>query len=462
MKKVLLIISLILVVPTIKAQIYADSNLNKFNIGELKQLSVKSVDTEKVKIYVYIGQLYWYGIDGVGTAQSKTDVEIPHKDSSFIYLFKAYNLSKKNNFVSGIKSALLRLLSNYSALEDYNSAVKTASELIALSEETKDTINLINGLIQKGFFYGGAKDYTNQLIYSKKAIDISFKIGEYQSYILALGNTGDAYMNLNILDSANFYFSIANTFCLSKNILDPLTTVNLAEINYKLGQYEIALPIYKRGLELSSGHLRVDIIQAIANTFEKLGNKDSAFFYCKRAYRGSGKYFNFGFEYLKGILSASEKLYLLYKPINIDSAFFYQSIYISAKDSLFNQERVRLLEKNTIAEELKQNEISEKKVQEQEQRKRNIKLGLIAIFIPLFASMVYLISRKKKKNTKFVSLMGLASLLMLFEFISLLLHPYIEKFTKHDAVYMYLVSLIIASLLVPLHHKLEGWVKSKL
>jgi hypothetical protein len=58
--------------------------------------------------------------------------------------------------------------------------------------------------------------------------------------------------------------------------------------------------------------------------------------------------------------------------------------------------------------------------------------------------------------------MGLASLLMLFEFISLLIHPFIEKITHHDAVLMYLILLLIASLLVPLHHKLEGWVKDKI
>jgi len=51
---------------------------------------------------------------------------------------------------------------------------------------------------------------------------------------------------------------------------------------------------------------------------------------------------------------------------------------------------------------------------------------------------------------------------MVFEFISLLIHPIVEKKTHHDPIIMYIVLLLVASILVPLHHKLEGWVKDKI
>ncbi len=57
--------------------------------------------------------------------------------------------------------------------------------------------------------------------------------------------------------------------------------------------------------------------------------------------------------------------------------------------------------------------------------------------------------------------MGLLALLMLFEFIAMVIHPYIEEWTHDIPVLMLLVLVAVASLLVPLHHKLEHWVKEK-
>ena len=57
--------------------------------------------------------------------------------------------------------------------------------------------------------------------------------------------------------------------------------------------------------------------------------------------------------------------------------------------------------------------------------------------------------------------MGLLGLLLMFQFIALLIHPYIEEWTHHTPVFMLLILVAVASLLVPLHHKLEYWVKAR-
>lgn len=96
---------------------------------------------------------------------------------------------------------------------------------------------------------------------------------------------------------------------------------------------------------------------------------------------------------------------------------------------------------------------------EKEYRLRNIQLGLIGVFIPLFAAFVYFLGRKNKGNNKVIVLLGIGSLLMLFEFISLLIHPSVEKLTNHNAILMYIILLLIALILVPLHHCLERIIK---
>jgi hypothetical protein len=54
------------------------------------------------------------------------------------------------------------------------------------------------------------------------------------------------------------------------------------------------------------------------------------------------------------------------------------------------------------------------------------------------------------------------SLLLVFEFLNLLLHPFLEIVTHHSPILMLLALVCIAALLVPLHHRLEKWATTKL
>ena len=67
-------------------------------------------------------------------------------------------------------------------------------------------------------------------------------------------------------------------------------------------------------------------------------------------------------------------------------------------------------------------------------------------------------SRSIIVNEKWIEFLGLLGLLIVFEFINLLIHPYLAAATHHSPVWMLLALVVIAALLVPLHHKLEHWV----
>ncbi len=51
---------------------------------------------------------------------------------------------------------------------------------------------------------------------------------------------------------------------------------------------------------------------------------------------------------------------------------------------------------------------------------------------------------------------------MIFEFINLLVHPFLERVTHHSPILMLLALVAIASLLIPLHHHVEKWIKEKM
>ncbi len=67
-----------------------------------------------------------------------------------------------------------------------------------------------------------------------------------------------------------------------------------------------------------------------------------------------------------------------------------------------------------------------------------------------------------EKNNNHLSFFVVIALLIVFEFLNLLLHPFLERITHHSPVLMLLALVCIAALLVPLHHRVEKWATNKL
>jgi len=116
----------------------------------------------------------------------------------------------------------------------------------------------------------------------------------------------------------------------------------------------------------------------------------------------------------------------------------------------------------TFEEDLRQQEVAAEKVKEEQQRKQNIQYALLALGIITFVILFLGLSRRHITNTKVIQFLGVVALLVVFEFLNLLLHPFLERITHHNPILMLLALVCIAALLVPLHHKLEKWATHKL
>jgi antibiotic biosynthesis monooxygenase (ABM) superfamily enzyme len=73
-----------------------------------------------------------------------------------------------------------------------------------------------------------------------------------------------------------------------------------------------------------------------------------------------------------------------------------------------------------------------------------------------------LLSRSFITNERVIGFFSVVALLLVFEFLNLLLHPFLGGITNHSPALMLLGLVCVAVLLVPLHHRLEKWVKEKL
>jgi hypothetical protein len=93
-----------------------------------------------------------------------------------------------------------------------------------------------------------------------------------------------------------------------------------------------------------------------------------------------------------------------------------------------------------------------------EERKHNLQYAAIALGVVLIVILFFLLSHSIIANQRVIKFLGILALLIVFEFLNLLLHPYIGNLTHHSPVMMLGIMVCIAALLIPLHHKLEHWI----
>jgi hypothetical protein len=145
-----------------------------------------------------------------------------------------------------------------------------------------------------------------------------------------------------------------------------------------------------------------------------------------------------------------------------DSAYYYAKMKEALSDSVFNQDNINKIEAMQFNEQLRSMEDDAKKAEEALKRRQNIQYALIALGIIIFITLFLLLSRTILVNEKIISFFAILGLLVVFEFINLVVHPWLASFTNESPVLMLSALVLIASLLIPLHHRLEHWIKEKM
>ena len=165
----------------------------------------------------------------------------------------------------------------------------------------------------------------------------------------------------------------------------------------------------------------------------------------------------------EGISSLAEVLRKIYTEAGVkDSIIYFARLEINYKDSLSNQKKQSEFQNLTFAQQLRDIDEQSKAKQASAERRQNIQFALIAFGIISFLIIFLLLSRSIITNTKVIEFLGVVALLIIFEFLNLLLHPFLERITNHSPVLMLLALVCIAALLVPLHHRVEKWATAKL
>jgi tetratricopeptide (TPR) repeat protein len=343
---------------------------------------------------------------------------------------------------------------------NFNEALQAALRSLYQYEELKDYPRIGYSYLALANIYRETGDYKKGLQEANKAMRIYDSIQFPQKVAYAV--TGSIYERAGQLDSALKYIQKAYELDIILNSGKWGWLVHvLGNIHAKIKNYDVALAYYKIALSLTLRSKEpkdiVDIYNSIAALYKETGKKDSAIFYANaivQRWRGTA--------YQQGLLQAANTLAEVYQTINQrDSVIKYLQLSVALNKELFTLEKEREFQNLTFNEQLRRKEKEQTAILLNKERKRNLQLLGIAAFIIILIVGVIVLSRKRTL-LKSALYLGLLSVLLIFEFINLLAHPWIESVTHHNPILTLLILVMLASILIPAHHYLEALVKKKL
>lgn len=403
------------------------------------------------------------------------DYQDSRPDSALLLAQRAWYLARKNNIVKGESDALSQMATAYKSLGNFTKSLEYAIVKLKMDEALESPANLTVSHLYIASLYAASKDFDKALLYAKKADSIINdqhteekrsdsvieKLQGYAPYCFL--SIGDIYEKKNMLDSAVVYTQKCLDISRQTNntLLIGTSLNNLGNIYRKSKDDSLALQNYRAGipfiLENNDYSTYAESTLGMAQVFEGMGKPDSALYYGKQSFAIAGAN-----QFIVKSLNAIDFLSDIYKKNNsIDSAYTYLEMAGSLKDSIESAEKIRELQNMTTAEQVRQAELEQQRLEQIIDRREKLQLLLIGIMIPIFFLISILIS-KRKVHRRFIEFMGIVSVLLFFEYITLLLHPFIAEKSHHSPIIEIVVFVAIAAIITPAHHRIQHWLLKKL
>lgn len=382
---------------------------------------------------------------GIKYAQGLLDYSQKNKDK----IVEGYAMSFKSKMY-GVSGNLQKALEY--ALNGNKIAEETGNEkLLALS-------NSFLGLINKFL-----SNYPKSINYYKASAEAAERANYEQAQVWAFQNLADIYLAMNKVDSAFYYAQKDYTLSERMHYYDFFcyTLINLGAINGKMGNASVALDYFERAiseaLKSQSPRQQSRAYTVKAQYLYDIHERDSSIINAKKALAAAQHT-----DFANFSIAPAQLLLNIYRNNNVDSAFKYSEVYRVINDSLFNARSLQQMQVLTFEDELRQQRAAEEKAMEEEQRKQNIQYALIAIGIITFIILFLMLTHRFIISKKLIEFFSVIALLLVFEFLNLVLHSFLERITHHTPVLMLLALVCIAAMLVPLHHKAEKWATNRL
>jgi len=322
-------------------------------------------------------------------------------DSALYFSKWAHALSVKTNDSTLISSTLNNIGFAYYHLGSYGLALENLLRSLNMKYKIKQDYGLGQTLNNVGLVYVKLKDFTTARKYYNEAIAVAERTKDNNIKLYSNNNLGFSY-----LDQGNF--SVAESkFKLSLEIAKSVSNTNWHATAYSgLGQV-----YYMRGL-VDRARRQFKTSLALRNEIGDKKGISEIYYYLSKMYAASGytdsAFLNLNISHrIANQIKSKERLlqnFDFYKELysqqkQYDSALYYQTKFIDLRENLFNENLARNLAdiELRISDEQNIQRLAAKDLQIQKRTMQSYFLVVLALFIFVFAVIVYWYYKMQKR-----------------------------------------------------------------
>lgn len=191
-------------------------------------------------------------------------------DSALNYLEYAYDISLKNNYMSGQADALYLESLISKKKTEYDTSLSYVEKYIELSTTLNDSTRIAKGFNHLANLYLDLSDYDLARYYSRKSLAIFKSLKDTFSIVANYNCLGSAFKGVSGFDSAAFYFLEAIKLCEFRKDERNLPTLinNLGDVYFLDQQYDLARNYFSMSLEINKKNKKT---RSIALNLQNLG-----------------------------------------------------------------------------------------------------------------------------------------------------------------------------------------------
>jgi two-component system NtrC family sensor kinase len=321
-----------------------------------------------------------------------------HPDTSLKYALEGLQLAKNTDNRKGEAICTNALGNVYFHIGDNAKALEFYLQYLKMKEELKDRENIAIAYFNISAVYTEEQDYQHALSYLFKAKKEDEKAKDssailYDNYSLATN-----YQRMQKPDSALFYINQSYAFAKllhDENMMGAIlntygeTYLSINDTTLALKYYRLSIP-YAKNVE--DNEVLTSNYYGLAKIFQQKAMFDSSVLYARRALNIAR-----AAPFFKQVLEISGFLTNLFKDKKqFDSAFYYQQLSISTKDSLFSESEFRKVQDLKFNEQQRQQAIETAKIKYH----NKIKLYIVIFTAVAFLIITLLLWRNNKREQK--------------------------------------------------------------
>ena len=410
--------------------------VNAFNNADIATIISQNIKNDSIKILATLtkGEIYQSRGESLLAFKSFTnafenaiDISNVPLESEAYHHFSSLFSSLKNEQVAKdylLQSLELNTKNKYGEgmIRDYIDLARLSNErsYIEKALQFADSLKLESYVIQsKNLMYGY---YTSIVANSDSTLQFLHKNPDLTQMWMNIGlpyyymNMGEVFHYANIPDSAIYYLKLAQ-------------------------------PGFEKDFKERN---RRDLYEAIGQCYLLSKDAKQAIIYYEKALE-----LNTQFNSLSNQASYAQVLSKLYSDAqDYKKAFYYSSMGNDLKDSLQKLSNQRDIALGEVNNEKRKHDRELEIAAREKITKRNLQYTAITVVITVFFFILIIMGMLPVSRVT-VKLLGYFTFISLFEFIILLIEPFLHDLTHGEPLKMWIFKIIIIALLVPLQHGLE-------